>query len=228
MAIIEFQMEEKMKRLLAFTVMLATATAVIAQQATTKTFYVNDEMKKNVVSFTSKAPLETIVGTTGEVIGFVSVNPDNILDDPKAKFEVDLPSIKTGISLRDQHMREQYLETDKYPKTVFELTKVVSALPTKLEDGKQVQLQLEGNFSVHGVTKTITIPATVTYMKESEATRTRLPGDLLHIEATFTILLSDYSIKRPQFVILKLDDVQRINVDLFASTGSPAVEFTSK
>jgi len=214
-----------MKKLFSTLIVSIVAVAAFAQQGEIKTFYVNDEMKKDVVSFTSKAPLETIVGRTGDVTGYVTVDLNNVGEGTKGRFDVDLASVKTGISLRDQHMREQYLETDKYPKAVFELTRVVSAESPKLIDGKAIQLMLEGNFSVHGVTKLIQIPATVTYMKESEATRSRLPGDLLHIEAAFTIMLSDYSIKRPQFVILKLDEAQKINVDLFASTGSPPVDF---
>lgn len=214
-----------MKKLFSSFIVAIVAIAAFAQQGEMKTFYVNDEMKKDVVSFTSKAPLETIVGRTGDITGYVTVDLDNVGEGAKGRFEVDLASVKTGIALRDQHMREQYLETDKYPKAVFELTKVVSTDNSKLLDGKATQLMLEGNFSVHGVTKLIQIPATVTYMKESEATKSRLPGDLLHIEAAFTIMLSDYSIKRPQFVILKLDEAQKVTVDLFASTGSPPVDF---
>jgi len=65
---------------------------------------------------------------------------------------------------------------------------------------------------------------TITYFKESESTKNRLPGDLLHIEGTFDVLLSDHNIERPQFVILKLDDKQKVNIDLFSATGLPPVE----
>ncbi len=215
----------KMKKLFSLLVVIGVAAAAFAQQAEMKTFHANDDKKRDVISFTSKAPLETIVGTTADVLGYVTVDPNNVLAGAKARFEVDLASLKTGISLRDQHMREQYLETDKYSKTTFELTRVVSSDNPQLLDGKATHLVLEGNFTVHGVTKLIQIPATVTYMKESEVTKTRLPGDLLHIEATFTIMLGDYSIKRPQFVILKLDEAQKINIDIFAATGLPPVDF---
>ena len=193
-------------------------------QTTTKTFYVNDERKRDVVTFTSKAPLEMILGTTGHIVGFVETDPADIMNT-RARFEVDLATLKTGIDMRDGHMRGQYLETEKYPKAIFELTKVVKASQPTLENQKPVELMVEGNFSVHGVTKPITIPLTIAYFQESEETKAKLPGDMIRIEGAWDILLSDYKISRPQFVILKLDDKQKINIDVFGSTGSPAVSF---
>jgi polyisoprenoid-binding protein YceI len=214
--------ELKMKRFLSFTVAFIAATGVFAQDV--KTFYVNDEAKRDVVTFTSKAPLETIVGTTGDVVGHIEVDLQDVKAATKGRFEVDLASLKTGIGLRDSHMREQYLETDKYPKTIFQLKRVVETDQNSLTHDTPVKMLVEGNFTVHGVTRTITVPLTISYIKESEETKPKLPGDLLHIVGTFDVLLSDYNIKRPQFVILKLDDKQVVNVDLFASTGSPPVE----
>jgi polyisoprenoid-binding protein YceI len=217
-----------MKKLIAIAFVLVAMSAAMAQQTTTKTFYINDSTKRDVVTFTSKAPLETIVGKTAEVKGYITVNPADISGSAKAKFEVNLDSLKTGIGMRDQHMREQYLETAKFPKTTFELTKVVTASQNALEDKKEILLSAEGNYTVHGVTKVITVPLTITYFKESEETKPRLPGDLLHISGSFTVLLSDYGINRPQFVILKLEDKQKVDIDLFSSTGSPVVDFGSK
>jgi polyisoprenoid-binding protein YceI len=210
-----------MRRILITPLLFLLASAVSAQS--TLIFYANDETGRDVMTFTSRAPLETIIGTTSQVLGFVEVDPANIVGSAKGRMEVDLASLKTGIGLRDTHMREQYLETDKFPKAIFEITRVIEAGQNKLEDQKPVELKLEGNFTVHGVTRQVMVPVTVTYIKESEATRARHPGDLLHITATFDILLSEYNINRPQFVILKLDDKQNIEIDIFAATGLPAV-----
>ena len=171
--------------------------------------------------FTSQAPLETIVGKTANILGKIEVDPANVAT-AKANFEVDLASLKTGIDMRDTHMREQYLEVAKYPKAIFELTKVLKSSSNTLEDMKPVDLTVEGNFTVHGITKTISVPMKVTYFKESENTKNRLPGDIIHVQAKWDLLLSDYSIKRPQFIILKLDEKQAIDIDVFASTGTDA------
>jgi polyisoprenoid-binding protein YceI len=217
-----------MKRLVVIAILLMVASAVIAQQATTKTFYINDSTKRDVVTFTSKAPLETIVGKTAEIKGYITVDPADIKGSAKGRFEVTLDSLKTGIDLRDQHMREKFLETVKFPLAAFELRKVLSASQNALEDQKELQLSVEGNFMVHGVTKVDTMQLNITYFKETEDTKARLPGDLLHVTGSFNVLLGDYGIARPQFVFYKLNENQKIDIDLFSSTGSPAVDFGIK
>jgi polyisoprenoid-binding protein YceI len=207
-----------------FAAIILAVMAVSAAAQETKTFYVNDERGRDVVTFISKAPLETIVGKTSDAKGYVDVDINNVKSATSGKFEVDLASLKTGIDMRDGHMREQYLQTDKFPKAVFELTRVVEASNNIFEDQKPARIVVEGNFTIHGVTKALSIPLTITYFKESESTKNRLPGDLLHIEGTFDVLLSDHNIERPQFVILKLDDKQKVNIDLFSATGLPPVE----
>jgi polyisoprenoid-binding protein YceI len=216
-----------MKKILTILGLLLFSVSISAQDIVT--FNVNDEARRDIVTFTSKAPLETIVGKTGEITGFIEVDPNDITGSSKAMFEVDLASLKTGIGMRDKDMRNKFLEVDKYPKAKFDLSSVVRADGNKLEDGKPLEIQFEGDFTVHGVTKPMIINMTVTYMSESEKTKQRLPGDLLHIIGTFDVLLSDHDIERPKFIILKLDDKQVINLDFFASTRTtPPVRVTSE
>jgi hypothetical protein len=185
-------------------------------------------MKRDIVTFTSKAPLETVVGKTAEIRGFIQVDPTDLTGTSRAELQVDLASLKTGIGLRDRHMREQYLEVEKYPTAVFNLTEVKTASANSLENNMAVDLTLLGDFTVHGVTQQVEVSATAIYLKESEETKARLPGDLLHITAAFDVYLTKHNIKRPQFVILKLDDLQKIKLDFFASTAVPPVETAAK
>jgi hypothetical protein len=43
-----------------------------------------------------------------------------------------------------------------------------------------------------------------------------LQGGALHVVTHFKIKLPDYSIPRPQFLVMKLDEVQSVTVDLTA------------
>src|SRR3990167_3638739 len=85
------------------------------------TFVVDDELERDNVSFTSDAPIELVVGRTTKIKGEITI--DDSLDfkklPPKVSFEVDLARIDTGIPLRNEHMRDNFLETKKYPKAVF-------------------------------------------------------------------------------------------------------------
>jgi len=208
-----------------FKFILITLIVLIAGRAIadTVTFYINDDKKRDIVTFTSKAPLETIVGKTSEIKGYIKVDPINITSDVKANFTVDLISLKTGIDLRDEHMRDNHLETNKYPEASFELENIISSSDSNLLENKTSLLTLEGDFSIHGVTKKTSAQALVAYVIENEDTQKRLPGDLLHVEVQFEIFLADFNIKRPQFLFLKLDEKIVVNVDIFASTKSPEV-----
>lgn len=196
--------------------------------AESQTFVANDSYGRNVVKFESKAPLETIIGTTNQIVGEIKVDLENILKEASARFEVDLASLKTGIELRDQHMREQYMETDKYPKAVFNLDRIIKASEKKLTDQKPVIISAEGTFELHGVKRKQQVKVKVTFFKEDETTKTRLPGDLLRIEATISFKLSDYNIKRPQFVLLKLDENIGVDLNVFASNAVKPVTANSQ
>jgi polyisoprenoid-binding protein YceI len=175
---------------------------------------------RNVIKFISKAPLETIEGKTGQIDGSVEVDLADV-NSVSGQFEVDLTTVKTGIEMRDGHMREQYLHTDSFPKATFKLTKITKAGAKALADGQTVKITADGELTIHGVTKPVSVTGTVTYMKESEQTQARLPGDLLHIDIGFPILLSDFNVERPKFVLLKVSDKMNIVVDVFATTKYP-------
>lgn len=212
---------------LAISIVLALifSTASLAEP---QTFVAYDRRGRDVVKFESRAPLETIIGTTSQIRGEIKVDPENIIKEISARFEVDLASIKTGIEPRDQHMREQYLETDKYPKIIFTLDRILKASEKKLFDQKSVDVVAEGSFDLHGVQKKQQVNVKVTFLKESQATKARMPGDLIRIEATIPFKLSDYNVKRPQFVLLKLDDNIKVDIDVFASNAIKLPEETVK
>jgi polyisoprenoid-binding protein YceI len=212
----------------AMTLVLVVTAAIGASADDPVRFHVNDELRRDIVTFTSKAPLETVVGKTGEITGYIEVDPADISGTSSARLEVDLASLKTGIGLRDNHMRDQYLEVEKFPTAVFLLTEIKESGGNSLEHNVPVDLTLIGDFTVHGVTRQVEVTAKAVYLKETDDTKARLPGDLLHITATFDVYLTEHDIKRPQFVILKLDDLQKIDLDFFASTAVPPVETAGK
>lgn len=94
----------------------------------------------------------------------------------------DVASLSTGISLRDDHMKNKYLEIAKYPKASLTFT-----------DLKTAALQLDnanfkGTLSLHGVSKPI--EGTISVASK---------GDSADIKATFSIDLSEYKIPEASF-----------------------------
>jgi polyisoprenoid-binding protein YceI len=160
----------------------------------------------NLVSFVSKAPLETVEGKTGQVSGWVEVDPADLVAGCRVEVTVDLASLDTGIGKRNQHMRENHLETDRFPQAVFSADSL-SGAPARLEPGAPAAFTLVGDFSLHGVTRRIAVPVSVILSAD---------GAALAVSAAFTVKLADYSIARPQFLVMKLDESQQVGVALTA------------
>ncbi|PJB00903.1 MAG: hypothetical protein CO127_06540, partial [Ignavibacteria bacterium CG_4_9_14_3_um_filter_36_18] len=163
-----------------------------------QTFSVDSKDGRNQASFISDAPLEKTVGLSAGLDATVMLNVNDITQKPMGKVKVSVNNIKTGIDLRDEHLRgEMWLNAAKYPYIEFQLTGIKNASSKKLNDGQKVTVTLLGKFSVHGVTKDVEVPATLTYLKESEKTKSKSPGNLLVANTEFTIRLADYGIIIP-------------------------------
>jgi polyisoprenoid-binding protein YceI len=145
------------------------------------------------VEFLSKAPLNEFTGKSSDLNGLVDLDK-NMLD-----FYVDLNTLKTGIGLRDRHMRENYLETKKYPYAEF-TGKIASE--TKLIKGQSKSVTARGKFKIHGIEKEIEVPGKLTAISDSE----------VQLEAQFTVLLSDYKIDIPKVVFYELAEEQVVTI----------------
>jgi len=206
-------------------VALISGAAPLAAQELQK-FLVDDPAGRNTITFESEAPLEDIVGTTNQVTGYVTFNPDNPEQNGKAEFTVPVSSINTGIPLRDEHMRSAgWLNAESYPNIKLVIDTVESAeLVKETEASRTYDLVLSGEFSLHGFTRPVEMEARVTYLPESERTRTRLPGNLLAIRTEFDVTLADFGITGPagmEVIGAKVSETVEIEVSLFASTVLP-------
>ena len=65
---------------------------------------------------------------------------------------VPLAKLDTGIDLRNRHMREKYLETDKYPNATLVVDRSSIKLPA---EGASVQGTGTGEMTLHGKTKPV-------------------------------------------------------------------------
>ncbi len=186
-----------------------------------QTFPADSKDGRNQASFISDAPFEKIVGLSSGLDAMVMINKDDITAKPMGKVKVSIENIKTGIDLRDEHLRsENWLNAGKFPYAEFHLMGIKNASSNKLEDGQRVKAELIGTFSVHGVTKDIEVPATLTYFKESARTKMKAPGNLLVANAEFNINLSDFGIKIPSMVMGKVNEEVKITANFVASDAN--------
>jgi polyisoprenoid-binding protein YceI len=97
-------------------------------------------------------------------------------------------------------MRDDYLETKKYPRAVFEGATLVSGGNRALAGDPK--FEVEGNFTLHGVTRRLRANVEVT----------QADARTLAFQATFKVPLADYHITRPKFLFLKLGEVQEVEI----------------
>ena len=191
-------------------------------------FVYDDSLGRNSVMFQSNAPLETIIGMTNDLYGYVEVDLDSLIDNPKAHFEVDLRGLTTGIDRRDEDMySDTYLAIDSFPIATFELMTVRKAADYILVNEGVLDIVGRGTFEIHGVLDTVSVNVKLTYFDQNEVTETRLPGNILKLNASFNIRLSDYGIMLPETVILKLDDRISISIDAYGGTGVMPIDRTA-
>lgn len=183
--------------------LLALANGAIAKPITLKV----TEGAPNLVSFTSIAPLETIVGKTSAISGSINFDPENLSGTIDATLEVDMATLDTDNKIRDGHMRKNHLHTDSFPSSQFTLHLLNGTPATKLQDGVPTKFNAKGTFLCHGVTKNIEPEVTATWNQETRS---------LSVSASFNVKLSEYDIPRPQFLVMKLDETQAVSVKFTA------------
>lgn len=165
--------------------------------------YQVDLHAQNSVRFISRAVVEEFDGVTDRIDGFVLLATDRLQpglngDGTELYFEVDLASLDTGIKLRNRHMRDNYLEVEKYPYATLEGR--LGSVHTRVEGGFMVALV--GRFSIHGVSRRTAVHCEVTE-----------EGEGYHARCSWEILLSDYNIKIPRIMFMKLANEVRLELD---------------
>lgn len=160
----------------------------------------------------SDTEFETFTGRTEKVTG--SLNFDVAKRTGSGRITVDAASIKTGIDLRDEHMRSaDWMDTGKFPTITFETTEVRHI--------RGDQYRVTGRFTMRGVTRTVTATATVRHRPESEATRNAgFRGDVLRVAVNFDIKLADYGVVISARARGKVAETVRLNVVVFGQTGA--------
>ncbi len=157
--------------------------------------------RKNQVKFISDAPVESFEGITDQIDGYIYWDGGDLTRNSKLYFEVDLNTLDTGIGLRNRHMRENYLETDKFPRTYYK-GKIVSV--QKMSENTY-QVQAEGMMFIHGVEKPLSVTGTISREEEG----------LFRIQTAFEIKLSDYKIKIPSLMFFKIDERMQLELDFY-------------
>jgi polyisoprenoid-binding protein YceI len=147
------------------------------------------------------------VGTTETISGAIIINPDGSFA-PESKITVDLRTLASDQSLRDNYIRTRTLETEKFPNLEL-VPKRAVGLPSPLPAGGQAQagFQLVADLTLRGVTKETTWNVVATFGPTSVGGR-----------ATTTVDFATFNLTKPSLArLLSVDDKIHLEIE-FRST----------
>ena len=116
----------------------------------------------------------------------------------------DLRDLKSDVSLRDSAIKSSGLESDTYPMGVFTLTD-----PIRLRElpraGHTITARATGTFTLHGVTRRVTIEL-----------QGRWDGERIQVVGSLPILFADYDMTAPSVpAVASIDDKGEMEFQLF-------------
>ncbi len=152
---------------------------------------------KNKVHFVAKITAGSFDVKTSEVKGSL------VLDDSgklikSSEVIVPVKSLDSGMSVRNDHMQNKYLEVEKFPDIVF------SFKDAKVDLQPGSSHTIPGEFTIHGLKKPITVDAKITRPSDKK----------IEVKAQFPLNILDYGIEQPKFAVVKMDPAIQVDVEL--------------
>jgi hypothetical protein len=147
------------------------------------------------IHFTSDAPLEMIEATSTQLQGALKTDDRSfVFRSPMNTFE------GFNSALQKTHFNTNYLETSKFPHTLFE-GKIIEEIDFKKPGVYQVRGK--GRFTCHGVEQERIIKCTV-----------KVSSNQIEVSSDFTVLLDDHNITIPSVVNQKIAEEILVKLEL--------------
>lgn len=151
-----------------------------------------------------------VVGTTNAIIGSILFDEEGTPLEC-SNFAVDMRTLVTDESRRDNYLRSNTLQSDEFPFATFVVASVEGIDgPLAEAEGGATAVQLLGDLTLHGVTQPVTW--------EAEFTR---EGDVLTGTATTTFVIEDYGMEKPIVgPVVSIGDEIVLNVEITATSDA--------
>ena len=171
-----------MKKAIVFALLLSS-TWVMAQK------YKSSEGE---IKFYSEELLEDITAINKKVNSvFDSENGQIVFSIPMSGFDFEK-------SLMQEHFNEKYVESDKFPKSIFK-----GRITGYKVDRRNPNTWAEGELEIHGVKQHIKVPGSLDFVD----------GKVM-IHSVFFVKLIDYNIKVPQLMFQKIAEEIEVTINI--------------
>jgi|GEM_PF-696188 len=126
------------------------------------------------------------IGVTNQVEGEINLNTQNPSLSTISPITVDIKSFTSDNILRDERIREEFLESAKYPKATFTPGEIKGLSTTPYTEGDELTFEVDGDLTV----REVTVPAVFQVKAHFEG------GRLIGV-ATTQVKMSDFGFQPP-------------------------------
>jgi len=162
-------MRQKVQALVMFVAFLATSAAFAAGT------YSIDPAHTSFTFTVKHMMISNVPGSFDKFSGEITYDPANVAAS-KADVSIDVDSINTHIAKRDAHLKSpDFFDAAKFPAITFTSTKFTAT-------------EITGNLTMHGVTKEVTIPVTISGPVDE------MGHQAIGITGTLTLNRQDYGV----------------------------------
>jgi polyisoprenoid-binding protein YceI len=124
----------------------------------------------------------TAVGRTNSVTGALAIDGTAVT---AVEFSVDVASISSDESRRDNQFRGRIMSAEEFPTATFALTQPIE-LGVEPSDGVEVQTQATGELTLRGVTNPVTFDVNA-----------KQDNGLIGVQGSIPVVFADYGIANP-------------------------------
>jgi polyisoprenoid-binding protein YceI len=150
------------------------------------------------------------VGRTSQITGQATVvNSGGTHTVTAATFTVQVNTLTSDRSMRDQRVHTMGLQTDTYPTATFSLASPIT-LPAAASTGQVVKVTATGPLTLHGQTRTVSIPLSL-----------QLSGSTFEAVGSISFPWSEFGMTAPNFGnFVTVADTATMEFDLHLTQGS--------
>lgn len=152
--------------------------------------------KTGHVWFYSYTPVEVIEAHNRQVVSIIDASNGDIAINLLNK------SFEFKVTLMQEHFNENYMETTKFPKSMFK-GKITNLDKIDLKKDGSYPAEVTGDLTLHGVTKNVSYTGTIEVAK-----------GVITAKAKFKVAPKDFGIQIPQLVENKIAKEMEVTVDI--------------
>jgi len=125
---------------------------------------------------------QTATGRTSDMTGTFTIDGMTVRD---VTVDADLRTLKSDRDMRDNAIKDRGLESNRFPDATFALTEPIK-FKSVPKAGETVKATAKGDFTLHGMTRTISIPV-----------EGRWDGRDIQVVGNLHVVFADYGIQAP-------------------------------